>query len=110
MRKLLVSLALILTATGVVLLALMLVLNRLIARNRDQIVSRVEATLGRPVAVDAIKVSLWGGPGLRLDNVRVADDPQFSETTFVSAAALTVRASLWSVVRRRPEADRFDLE
>jgi AsmA-like protein len=110
MRKLLVGLGVCALTGAVLLLVLAFTLNRLIARNREPILQQVQAALGRSVLVDDISVDLWRGVGLRLGNVRIADDPRFSDAPFVQAASVTVRARLWSLLRRRPEADRVDLQ
>jgi len=109
MRKLLIWLALVAAATGALLLALTLVLNRFIAHNHDRILERVPATLGGASRLMPSPPACGAARGWRFANIRVADDPQFSETTFVTAGALTARVNLWSLLRRQPEADRIDL-
>jgi AsmA-like protein len=110
MRKVVVGLGVCTLIGAAALLVLAFTLNRLIARNRTFILEQVQAALGRSVAVDDISVDLWRGLGVRLGNVRIADDPRFGDTPFVQAASVSVRARLWSVLRRQPEADRVELQ
>ncbi|MFI5398158.1 MAG: AsmA family protein [Candidatus Binatia bacterium] len=96
---------------GVVLVgAAALSLNRIIAHNRDGILQQARSTIGRDVAADRIALSLWGGIGVRVDHIRVADDPQFSTSDFAQAAAVIARAKLLPLLRGHLEVDHFDLQ
>jgi hypothetical protein len=101
MRKLVVSLITVAVLVLAVFLALTFSLNRIIEQNRDLILQRAQATLGRAVTVDKITLSIWGGLGVRLENVRIADDPRFSASEFARSAVVTARAELWPLLRRR---------
>lgn len=103
-----VSLALVLLVIGAAVAAV-LSLNRLVAANRGLIVAQIERAVGRRVQVDAIEATLWGRPGVRLTDVRVAEDPQFGAGAVVTAAAVTVRVKLWPLLRRRFEVARVGL-
>jgi hypothetical protein len=114
MRKLWIAvgvLFLLLLAAGI---AGVLSLDRLIARNQDAIIQRTlaeaQAALGRHVSIAHISVSVWGGIGVRLDDVLIADDADFSSEDFVRVGALTARAKLWPLLFRRFEVSRFTVE
>jgi hypothetical protein len=99
----------VLVLAGVALLVVAaLSLNRIVAASRDSILQAVSAAAGREVAVDGISVSLWGGLGARLENVRVADDPRFSGGDFVRAATITLRAKFLPLLGGRFELSRID--
>ena len=111
MRKLWIIvgiLFLLLLATGI---TVVLSLDRLIARNQDGIIeqaqTQAQAVLGRDVRIAHISVSLWDGIGVRLDDVRIADDADFGSEDFVRVAALTARAKLWPLLHGRFEVSRI---
>src|SRR5689334_1772584 len=84
-------------------------LNRIIAANRERVLTAAEEAVGRKVRVEEIDASVWGRPGVRLTGVRIADDPQFGTDDFVTADALTVRVKLLPLLQRRIEVARIEL-
>jgi hypothetical protein len=111
MRKLWIAvgvLFLLLLAAGIIVV---LSLDRLVARNQNGIIeqarAQAQAVLGRDVAIARISVSLWDGIGVRLDDVRIADDADFGSEDFVRVAALTARAKLWPLLHGRFEVSRI---
>ena len=46
---------------------------------QKRLTSRIAATLGRAVEVDAYDFTFWGGPALEAQSVRVAEDPRFGQ-------------------------------
>src|SRR5262249_21756718 len=56
-----------------------------------------------------ILVSLWS-VGVRLEKVRIADDPGFSDSDFLSAASVTARAQLWPLLRGEFAVAGVDLD
>jgi AsmA-like protein len=109
MRKLVVAVLIVAVLAAAVFTAAALSLNRIIARNHDRILQRAVAALGRSVVVDSITVSLWGGIGIQLNNLRIADDTRFSTADFVRANALTARARLWPLLHGTLKVGRIDL-
>ncbi len=107
MRKLLIVAGVLLVLVVATVVAATLSLNRLIAGSHDRIVAEAQAVLGRPVAVARISVSLWGGIAVRLDDVRIAEDPRFGSDDFVRIAALSAHAKLWPLLRQRFELSRI---
>jgi uncharacterized protein involved in outer membrane biogenesis len=107
MRKLWIAVGALLALFVVTLAIAALSLNRLIAANQDRILGQAQAALGRPVGVGHVSASLWGGVGLRLDDIRIADDPRFGSEDFVRIATLRAHAGLWSLLHRRFEVSRI---
>lgn len=110
MRKLIIAAVIVLVLVAVLFAVAALSLNRIIARNHDVILQRAQAALGRQVTVGTITVSLWGGLGIQLNDLRIADDPRFSNTEFIRAAALTARVHLLPLLHGSVEVGRIDLK
>jgi uncharacterized protein involved in outer membrane biogenesis len=70
-------------------------------RVRKRLDARLEAAFGRPVEVDSYSFSLWGGPTLEADGVRVAEDPRFGYEYFLRADSLAIRLRWSSLLRGR---------
>ncbi|MFY9561911.1 MAG: AsmA family protein [Terriglobales bacterium] len=82
-----------------VLLVLALALPLLVNVNsfRPQIESKLSETLGRPVTVGNLSLSLFSG-GVRADQPSIADDPKFSEAPFIKAKSLKVGVELMPLI------------
>ena len=92
MRKLWIALAVVTALVVAAVVAGVLSLNRIIAANQERILAQAQAALGRKVDVSSIGVSVWPGIGVRLADVRIAEDPQFGPDDFFQAPALTAHA------------------
>lgn len=110
MRKLIWATILVLLIALAIVGTAAISLNRIIAHNRDRILQQARSAIGRPVLADQIVMSLWGGIGVRVDNVRVADDPQFSDSDFVYATAVVAQAKVLPLLRGRLDIGRIDIE
>jgi AsmA protein len=60
---------------------------------RPKLESELTDTLGRPVKVGNLSLSVLSG-GVTADNISIADDPTFSKTAFVQAKSLKVGVEL----------------
>ena len=60
-------------------------LNSIIAANREGLLDRATAAIGRPLEVGEIKASLGWGVAIDLTGVRLADDAAYSQLPFVQA-------------------------
>jgi AsmA protein len=106
---------LVLIAAGlvVVLLAVAAVaawnLDAFVNANRDAIAAQVEAGLGREVAFGEIGVSFRGGLGVRVADLRIGDDPAYSQEDFVRAEAVEVRVALLPALFGRIEVSKIAL-
>ena len=93
-RVLLIALALVVV---IGLLAPRLSVNRL----RPRIEKALEASLGRPVHIGDVHLSLFAGPGFTLDNVLIEDDPRFGIEPFAHVDSITARLKLTSLLSGR---------
>lgn len=99
MRKWIIigAVLLVLVAAGALAIAN---LNRIVSRNKDYLVARVEQAVGRDIQVAEIGVTLWRGIGVRLERFAIADDPAFSREPFVQAADLQLNLKLLPLLRK----------
>ncbi|MBW2275808.1 MAG: DUF748 domain-containing protein [Deltaproteobacteria bacterium] len=84
-------------------------LDAYVNRNREVVAKRVEAALGREVEFGEVGISFAGGLGVHVADLRVGDDPAFSQDDFVHAAALDVRVALLPALFGRIEVVRVVL-
>jgi uncharacterized protein involved in outer membrane biogenesis len=106
MRKwVLAALALLVLAVGVLALAAAN-LNSALNANRDWIAKQVEAALGRSVTFDAVELSLRGGLGARVSDLRIGDDPAYSREDFLRAREVRVSVRILPALRGRFEVSR----
>jgi hypothetical protein len=100
---------------AVILFALVLatdVVGSLLVRRpnvRKRLDARLQAAFGRPVRVDSYSFSLWHGPTLEADGVRVGEDPRFGYEYFLRADSIAVRLSWLSLLRGRFELESLSL-
>jgi uncharacterized protein involved in outer membrane biogenesis len=109
MRRFLWAAVVLIAILAALLVAAALSLNRIIDHEHDRLLQQARTALGRDVAAERISVYLWGGLGIRVDHLRVADDPRFSTADFVRAARVIVRARLLPLLWGRLELGRIDL-
>ncbi|MBI1815797.1 MAG: AsmA family protein [Deltaproteobacteria bacterium] len=103
MRKLalgLVALVLLLALAAVIVTV---ALDRLVAANREAILARVQAALGRPVRVARITVRVRAALSIVLTEVEVGEDPEFGREPFLRAAEVTAELRLMPLLQRRLE-------
>jgi uncharacterized protein involved in outer membrane biogenesis len=105
MKKLIIGGVVLLVIAAVVIVA-MVNLNGIVNRNKEFLLSRAEQSIGRAVSVEKIAVTLRGGVGVRLTNVKLADDPAFSKEYFIEAEDLQINAKLLPLLRKRFEVKK----
>ena len=76
---------------------------------RVRLNARLQAAFGRPVDVDRYSFSLWGGPTLEAEGVRVGEDPRFGKEYFLYADAIDLKLRWLSLLRGRFELQRLAL-
>lgn len=91
------------------LFLLVLNLEKVINSRKDFLLSRAEQAVGRTVTVDNIGVSVWGGLGIRLSNVTIADDPAFSDKPFIEAEEIQVTAKILPLFKKQFEIRQVTL-
>ena len=97
-----------LVAVGIAVFA-MLNLRALIGAHRDQLVTRVERIVGRPITVGAV-VPSWWPLGIRLGQVTLGEDPSFGRGPFLVADGVIMSVRPWPLVHGRIEAAGVVLE
>jgi uncharacterized protein involved in outer membrane biogenesis len=70
----------------------------------------VEEALHRSVDVGEVRLGLIPTPSIRISQLRVSDNPDFSSNPFFSAAQLQLRLKLWPLLFGRFEVTEFVLE
>jgi hypothetical protein len=91
---------LVLVAVGVVAF---LNLNALLAQNRDRIAGLASEAAGRTVAFETASVAFSSGLAIRIDGLRVAEDPRFGKVDFLALESAFVEVALWPALQRRIE-------
>jgi uncharacterized protein involved in outer membrane biogenesis len=76
---------------------------------RKRLDARLQAAFGRSVEVDSYAFSLWGGPTLVANGIRVGEDPRFGNEYFLRADSLAVRLRWPSLLRGRFELESLAL-
>lgn len=102
----------ILTVSGILLaLILLIVLPPLVNVNRfrKQIASSISRSLGRPVRVDSVALTMLPMPGFTLQHFVVGEDPAFGAEPVISAESVRVTLRWRSLWRRRVEFSRITL-
>jgi uncharacterized protein involved in outer membrane biogenesis len=94
MKKLLIVLGVAIIVAGGVVAVVVANLNSYLNENRDWIASQLESVLGRSVTFGEVGVSLRGGLGARVADLKIGDDPAFSNEPFVTAGAIDVRVAI----------------
>lgn len=92
------------------LLALAVVnLDRWLNANKELVAQQVETALGREVSFGEVGLSFSGGLGVRVTDLRVGDDPEFSQQDFVRSQAVDVLIRIWPALFGDIEVERVVL-
>jgi hypothetical protein len=97
---------------GLGLLVLVLaLLPTLLPRERVKawVLSKAEASLHRPIAVETVSMSLLPVPRVRLDGITIGDAPGRTRSRF-TLETLKLQVRLWPLLRQRIEVVRIELE
>ncbi|HVN84184.1 MAG TPA: AsmA family protein [Candidatus Binatia bacterium] len=108
-RRLLLGVAILVLLAGLAVAVGALFLGRLLTANREALLTRLQATIGRPLHVGDLSVSWWGGLGVRLTAVEIGEDPAFDREPFIRAAAVTARVAWRPLLQRRLEVGSLTL-
>jgi len=101
MRKLAWTLAVLALIGVAIVVTAALSLNRIIAQQQEHILEMASTAIGRPIAAKRMAVNLWDGIGVRVDQLRIGDDPRFSNAAFVEAQAVVAQAKLLPLLLHR---------
>jgi hypothetical protein len=109
MRRVLVVLAVLLVVLAAAAVFAARNLDSYVNRNRESIAQQVEGALGREVEFGEVGISFAGGLGVRVEDLRVGDDPAFSKEDFLSAGAVDVQVAILPALFGRIEVARVVL-
>ncbi len=73
-------------------------------------VDTVQTKLNRPVSVGAASLSIWGGLGVRLDDVSLGNPPGFDGDSFVKTASVDVKVAFWPLISGNVHVSRLVVE
>jgi len=85
-------------------------LNSIIAQNRDFLLQRASAALGRKVEVGQITAHLGWGVSADLTDLKIADNADFSTRPFVSASNVSAKLELMPLLARELRISKIVLE
>src|SRR5262249_19972282 len=94
---------------GGILAVVVVQLGRLVGAHREWLAARIEDEIGRPIAFGDLRVSLRGGPGVRITDVRIPDDPSYGGGDLLHASEVWVTVRLWPALFGRYEIGRIVL-
>jgi uncharacterized protein involved in outer membrane biogenesis len=72
-------------------------------RVQELIVRNIEKSLNRPVTVGKASVTIWGGIGLKLEDLTVRNRPGFARDNFFTLEDLNVRLKFWPLLSGKME-------
>ncbi len=102
-RRLFVLLGLIVVMILIALIVPFINVNRF----QRRIVTSLSESIGRPIHLDRISLTVLPLPGLTIDNLVVAEDPAFGAEPFVRASSVRATLRISSLWRRRIEFTRI---
>lgn len=76
----------------------------------SMLVPRIEAALEREVEIGDISVSIWGGLGADVKEMRVLNPPGFVHEELFRFDQLSIRVRFWPLLRKRIEIKKLILE
>ena len=85
-------------------------LNTYLNENKAWLTGNAAAALGRPLNFGEITVSLTGGLSVRLSDLRIGDDPTFSDDDFLRAQTVYIRVKILPAILGKYEVRRIVLE
>jgi uncharacterized protein involved in outer membrane biogenesis len=112
MRKLFLSMVLLLVAVGVIAAVAAVNLNSYLNDNKGWIAEQAEAALGRPVAFESVGLSFNRGLAVEVRDFRVGEDERFAsagDETFLMVGRTSVRVALWPALFGRVEVRKISL-
>ncbi|MBD3331203.1 AsmA family protein [candidate division GN15 bacterium] len=74
---------------------------------RQLAIERGSAALGRDIDIESVAVSFWGGFGVELQNVTIANAPGFGDEPMARAAVIDVKLSLLPLLTGEVNIDRL---
>src|SRR4051794_13807511 len=107
MRKLGIALAIIIALVIVVIVAIPIVVD--VNHYHGLVQSQLEKALGRPVTFGDMHLSMTP-PSVRLDNLVIAEDPQFGTSSFATARFVDTSVKLMPLLHGNVEVSSLTLD
>lgn len=85
-------------------------LNALLEQNRDRIASLAGRALAREVALEKASAAFSNGLAIRIDGLRIAEDPRFGKGDFLALETGYVDVALWPLLQNRIEVHGIRFE
>jgi len=76
----------------------------------EMIIPKLEEALDREVTVGDVSISIWGGLGLRLSDLRVKNPERFRADDLAHLSTLDVKLKFWPLFKKRIEISRLRLD
>jgi hypothetical protein len=84
-------------------------LTSIVAANRDRILKLTSDALGRPVFINEMRASLGWGVSVEITDLRIADDPVFSQLPFLTADEVSLRLKFFPLLFGRARFRQLDI-
>ncbi len=84
-------------------------LTAVIGSNQQRILNRVSKALDRPVQVGEIKARVGWGLGIQVDDLKIADDPDFSKDPFLTAEQVAMDVEFVPLLHGMVKVHRLNL-
>ena len=110
MRKWVVLGLVVILVVGIAVAIALRNLNTYLNENKAWLTGNAQAALGRPLNFGEIAVSLAGGLSVRLTDLRIGDDPAFSDGDFLRAQTVYVLVKILPAILGQYEVRRIVLE
>lgn len=110
MKKVLIGLVLVLAVVAAAGVFAFFNLNRLLDENRDRLAGLASGALGRKVEFEKASAAFSKGVAIRIDGLRIAEDPKFGKTDFLVLETGFVDVALWPLLQKRIEIQGVRLE
>jgi AsmA protein len=107
MRRWLIAVGVGVVVVGAIFAVAIAHLGRFVTAHREWLATQLEDEIGRPVTFGDLGVSLRGGPGVRITDLHVPEDPSYGSGDLLHAREVRVTVRLWPALRGRFEIGRI---
>ncbi len=76
---------------------------------KEMAIEKISSALERKVTVESVSISFWGGLGIYLKGIKIANPQGFEGPDFLTATALDVKLRLFPLLRKEVQIDRLIL-
>src|SRR5262249_2307955 len=107
MRRWLIAIGVGVVVVGAIFAVAIANLGRFVPAHREWLATPGEDEIGRPVTFGALGRSRRGGPGVRITDLHVPEDPSYGSGDLLHAREVRVTVRLWQALRGRFEIGRI---